>query len=189
VRHSTYSIAGRNGFRARPTKGHRTKRHLYALGRCGPRPLNIAISDSKRRPATIGLVIDRSGSMSPKRTDVISAALHFVLSTNPQDEVFVASFNDNVMRPVFDDDRDFTSDYPDVRQTLLDTRIVGRTARYDALVVALRHLKWQPFEGGSRSISDGGDNASRSTLEEVVRLANESSATLYTIGFYDAGQR
>src|SRR5688572_32893724 len=36
-------------------------------------------------PATVGLVIDNSGSMVAKRSAVISAATEFVLSSNPQD--------------------------------------------------------------------------------------------------------
>ena len=34
-------------------------------------------------------------------------------------------------------------------------------------------------------LSDGADNASHQTLEEVLRLAEKSSATIYTIGIYD----
>jgi VWFA-related protein len=37
-------------------------------------------------PVTAGLVIDNSGSMGSKRTDVIAAALLFARSSNPQDQ-------------------------------------------------------------------------------------------------------
>ena len=47
-------------------------------------------------PVTIGMVIDNSGSMRSKRSDVISAALAFVRSSNPQDQVFVVNFNEHV---------------------------------------------------------------------------------------------
>ena len=40
-------------------------------------------------PVTIGLVIDNSGSMRPKRSDVIGAAMAFVRSSNPEDQMFV----------------------------------------------------------------------------------------------------
>src|SRR5437868_5305230 len=43
-------------------------------------------------PVTVGLVVDESGSMRPKRADVISAALEFIKASNPQDEVFVINF-------------------------------------------------------------------------------------------------
>jgi Ca-activated chloride channel homolog len=34
-------------------------------------------------------------------------------------------------------------------------------------------------------LSDGGDNASRSGLDDVLQVAQRSSATIYTIGIYD----
>ena len=47
-------------------------------------------------PVTVGLVIDNSGSMRPKRHDVIAAALAFARSSNPQDQMFVVNFNERV---------------------------------------------------------------------------------------------
>lgn len=47
-------------------------------------------------PATIGLVIDHSGSMRRKLEDVIAAARTFILSSNPDDEIFVVHINENV---------------------------------------------------------------------------------------------
>ena len=38
-------------------------------------------------------------------------------------------------------------------------------------------------------MSDGGDNASHRTLDEVLQIAQRSSATIYTIGFYDETDR
>ena len=46
-------------------------------------------------PVTIGIVIDDSGSMREKRAAVNAAALTFVKTSNPQDQVFVVNFNDN----------------------------------------------------------------------------------------------
>ena len=47
-------------------------------------------------PVTVGILVDNSGSMSPKRDDVIAAALAFARSSNPQDQMFVVNFNDHV---------------------------------------------------------------------------------------------
>src|SRR4030095_4535040 len=38
-------------------------------------------------------------------------------------------------------------------------------------------------------LSDGGDNASRRTLDDVLQIAQRSSATIYTIGIYDETDR
>jgi Ca-activated chloride channel family protein len=46
-------------------------------------------------PVTVGLVVDDSGSMRPKRPEVISAALTFVQSSNTNDEMFVVNFNEH----------------------------------------------------------------------------------------------
>jgi len=45
-------------------------------------------------PATVGLLVDNSGSMRRKRSDVIGAALAFAESSNPQDEIFIVNFNE-----------------------------------------------------------------------------------------------
>ena len=47
-------------------------------------------------PVTVGLVVDHSGSMRPKLADVTAAARTFVQSSNPEDEMFVVNFNENV---------------------------------------------------------------------------------------------
>jgi VWFA-related protein len=63
----------------------------------------------------------------------------------------------------------------------------GMTALYDALVRALEGLR-----AGSRDkrvlilISDGGDNASEHSLAQVMKLAEQSTAVIYTIGLFDA---
>jgi hypothetical protein len=47
-------------------------------------------------PVTAGILVDNSGSMAPKRDDVIAAALAFARASNPQDQMFVVNFNDRV---------------------------------------------------------------------------------------------
>jgi hypothetical protein len=47
-------------------------------------------------PATVGLVIDNSGSMRRKRSDVINAGTAFVEASNPHDEIFVVNFNERI---------------------------------------------------------------------------------------------
>src|SRR6185295_2842734 len=47
-------------------------------------------------PASIGLIIDNSGSMQNKHTEVVKAALAFVGESHPDDEMFVVDFNERV---------------------------------------------------------------------------------------------
>lgn len=133
-------------------------------------------------PVTMGLVIDNSGSMREKRDRVTAAALTFVKTSNPQDEVFVVNFNDDYY---LDLDKDFTSDLRELKEALekIDSR--GSTAFYDAAIGSLEHMR-----KGNRDkkvllvISDGADNASRYSLEKTLQFAQQSDAVVYAIGLF-----
>jgi VWFA-related protein len=153
------------------------------------REQEIKVFQGEDSPATVGLIIDNSGSMTTKRRDVVLAARSFVAGTDEQDEVFIVNFNRRawLALPVA---VPFTSDVNQLRTALLTIGADGTTALYDALELALQHLE----KGTNRQkalviLSDGADNASLSTLEEVLKAAQRSSATLYTIGIYDREQR
>jgi Ca-activated chloride channel family protein len=137
-------------------------------------------------PVTVGLVVDGSGSMRPKHNDVLSAAQTFVQSSNANDEMFVVNFNEHVSFGL-PDGVPFTSKPAILQQAVAQSPITGETALYDAMAAALKQLK-----SGSRDkkvlivISDGGDNAStHSNLKQIVTLAVESDAVIYTIGLFD----
>src|SRR5215813_4463527 len=49
------------------------------------REQKIKIFQPEDSPATVGLVIDNSGSMNNKRRDVVTAALAFLDASHPQD--------------------------------------------------------------------------------------------------------
>lgn len=135
-------------------------------------------------PVTVGLVLDNSGSMGPKRADVIAAALAFARSSNPQDQMFVVNFNEHVTFAL-PADTPFTDDSVQLQSALTKFKTAGETALYDALAAALEHLKQ-----GNRDkkvlivVSDGGDNASHYNLSQVLAMAEKSNAIIYTIGIY-----
>lgn len=137
-------------------------------------------------PVTVGLVIDNSGSMMPKRSDVIAAALAFARSSNPQDEMFVVTFNEKVSFGL-PANIPFTDNLPQLERALSRIAPTGQTALYDAVAAALEHLKQ-----GTRDkkvlivVSDGGDNKSTHTLNQIVALAGQSEAIIYSIGIFDA---
>jgi len=136
-------------------------------------------------PVTVGIVVDESGSMVPKRSEVLTAALTFVTESNPLDEMFVIHFNETV-RHGLPDEVLFTDNRQMLRTALLSGVAEGRTALYDAIVVALRQLDMgRQAKKTLVLISDGGDNISKHKLADVVRLTEETSATIYTIGVFD----
>ena len=59
-------------------------------------PQQISFFTSTDAPASIGLLIDNSTSMSTKRERVIAAATQFAELSNPDDEIFVLAFNEEV---------------------------------------------------------------------------------------------
>ena len=137
------------------------------------------------RPATIGLVIDNSGSMRAKRRDVIAASLAFIRASNPENELFITNFNEAVW-PGLPPSMPFTMDSPLLEVVLSRTLARGQTALYDAISAALDHLK-----NGANSrqvlvvVSDGRDNASVTRLDQVLRRAQEAHAVIFTLGLFD----
>ncbi len=144
----------------------------------------ITLFSAEDVPASIGLIIDDSGSMRDKRADVIAAALAFASASNAGDEMFVVHFNEQP-RLGLSPSIPFTHDLDQVRQALLQTTPSGLTALYDALAVGIDHVSSGTCDRKALVVlSDGGDNASRHRLEDVVQMAQQSSATIYTIGIY-----
>jgi VWFA-related protein len=136
-------------------------------------------------PVTVGLVVDNSGSMGPKRAEVIAAALAFDRSSNSQDEMFVVNFNDAVWFGL-PRDTPFTDQPEQLKLALSSVQATGRTALYDAISDAAAHLKLGSHDKKALIVvSDGGDNASKHTLSETMVLAVKSDAIIYTIGLFD----
>ena len=54
-------------------------------------------------PVTVGIAVDESGSMRPKRPQIITAAWVFIQASNPMDEMFVVNFNEKPRRGLPDD--------------------------------------------------------------------------------------
>ncbi|HYL62680.1 MAG TPA: VWA domain-containing protein [Candidatus Methylomirabilis sp.] len=142
----------------------------------------VALFAHEDTPVTVGLLVDHSGSMGPKLAEVAAAVSEFARSSNPHDEMFVVDFSDNVYIESFDG-RNFTSDPKTLQRALLALSARGQTALYDAVAQGLEQL-----ELGSRDrralviVSDGGDNASRHKYYDVVTLARQAHAVIYSIG-------
>lgn len=136
-------------------------------------------------PVTVGILVDESGSMRPKRAEVIAAAVEFIKASNPQDEVFVINFNEKA-RHGLPDTVLFSDNINQLRAALWQGVPEGRTALYDAIEMALHQT-----DMGRRDkktllvISDGGDNISVHKLPDVMHDVLESLVTIYTIGIFD----
>jgi len=137
-------------------------------------------------PVTVGLVVDHSGSMRRKLPHVIAAARTFVQTSNPEDQMFVVNFNEKATLGL-PDGVNFSSSPQVLDGAIARAPTVGMTALYDAAIVALQRL--QPDARDKKVlllISDGGDNASRHSLAQLLQLAGQSRVVIYTIGIFDA---
>ena len=137
-------------------------------------------------PVTVGILVDNSSSMASKRADVITAAVSFASSSNPQDQIFVVNFNDHVTFAL-PSGTPFTDSPGILLHALSSIRAIGQTSLYDSIAAALEHLQ----RGTSDKkvlilITDGGDTASKHTLAQVIAMARQSSAAIYAIGIFDS---
>jgi Ca-activated chloride channel homolog len=156
--------------------------HVFENNRQQP----ISLFTSQDAPVTVGLLIDSSGSMGPNREMVIAAAMAFARTSNPSDEMFVLGFNERINRP-FPDTAPFTNELPTLARALgLAIKARGQTAIYDAVNEGLQYLKKGQFDRQVLvAVSDGGDNASSATRDQVLANAQASNAVIYTVALVD----
>jgi VWFA-related protein len=133
----------------------------------------------------MGLIIDNSGSMRPKRSSVESAALALVKDSNPDDEYFIVNFNDTayIDNP---HGKPFTSDIEEMKEALTRIDARGGTAMRDAVQ---QSIDWMKKAHKDKKvlvlITDGVDNSSdevANSLENVVRSARQSGVVIYCVG-------
>jgi VWFA-related protein len=147
-----------------------------------PQPLSLFQHEDV--PATVGLVVDHSGSMAARRLQVIEAAQTFVQVSNPQDHEFVVNFSNSVSLGL-PENVAFTNDVNVLLSALSTPTAGGQTALYDALLLAMHHIQKTPDKKALLLISDGGDNASQHKFSDVLRASQESNVTIYAIGLFD----
>ncbi len=136
-------------------------------------------------PVSVGLIVDHSGSMELKLPNVITAISSFAHSGNPEDEMFVVDFNDNVVIEPLGGEA-FTSNPAELGKAVEGISAHGRTALYDALTEGLNHLRLSHLQRKALIvISDGGDNASHCRRSEVLALARQSQVMIYSIVLED----
>jgi Ca-activated chloride channel family protein len=133
-------------------------------------------------PISLGVIFDISGSMSNKIEKAREAVVEFFRTANPQDEFFMVTFND---RPTLLSD--FTSSVEDIQSKLVYAKPEHRTALMDAIYMGLHQMKKANQQKKALLIiSDGGDNHSRYTENEIKSLVKEADVQIYAIGIFDS---
>ena len=131
-------------------------------------------------PLKMVILLDVSTSMRQKLPMAQEAAIGFVGSLKPGDEVQVVEFGERVLTLV-----EFTSDFDDVANAIRSTKVKGATALYRAMYVSIKDLEASRRDALDRRavvvLSDGNDTVSRLGFEDVKAQARRSNVIIYAI--------
>ncbi|MDQ2922283.1 MAG: VWA domain-containing protein [Acidobacteriota bacterium] len=148
------------------------------------KPQEITFFSDDDAPVSVGVIFDVSGSMSGDKVRRARDALSkFVQTSHNSDEYFLIGFNSRAQL-LLDKTRDGNAVLD--KMTFIQTH--GNTALYDACYLGVE--KVQRGAHPKRAlllISDGQDNNSRYTFNELRRLLKESDVVLYGIGILGGG--
>jgi Ca-activated chloride channel family protein len=147
----------------------------------------VSLFSAEDTPVSVAVAVDASGSMRQRIGQVIAATLAFAQASNPDDELFVIEFNDRA--------RDAGAaaaiparDVAALEAALWTLKATGQTALYDALMLGLDRLERAAWPRKILIVmSDGGDNASRARLDEVIARARRANVTIFAIGMFERG--
>ncbi|HEY6307665.1 MAG TPA: VWA domain-containing protein [Candidatus Angelobacter sp.] len=146
----------------------------------GNQPQEVKHFSSEDAPLSLGVIFDMSGSMSDKIEKSREAVIEFFKTANPLDEFFMITFND---RPELR--ADFTKSVEDIQGKLVYTVPQGSTALLDAIYMGVSKMKdARNTKKALLIISDGGDNHSRYTENEIKSMVKEADVQIYSIGIF-----
>ena len=140
-------------------------------------PQEIIDFGVEKRPITLGVLIDTSGSMKEEIGQVQGAAKDFVTSLRPEDKAFIVDFDENVFLL-----QDTTGDHAVLQASLEGTDAEGGTALYDALFVSYRKLRGIEGRKAIAVLTDGEDTNSAFSFKRVVELTRTHDVLVYSIG-------
>ncbi len=128
-------------------------------------------AEQSRHLRRVILIQDTSGSMRSGGKDISAEVIKsFVASATAEDQIGLVDFNDQYYLDIPPTNAaDFSDQYNSPRfQGKISPR--GGTALFDAMIASASFLEKEPQEGDSIVIiSDGGDNASRRSFQDVRR--------------------
>ena len=142
---------------------------------------NLALFSGEDAPLSIGVLFDKSASMSYKLGSSRDAAGQLLNALNEQDEAFLVEFADVAKVSV-----GFTENTAGIRGALKTAQASGMTALLDAVNSGLVEMKQAK---NSRKaivvVSDGGDNRSHYTAAQIESLVREADVQIYAMGVFE----
>ena len=146
-----------------------------------PQPIVTFYSDDTA--VSVGIVLDVSGSTAGILAREKAAVRAFVDHSNSEDDYFLAtvSSDPHVLADRIDDPRE-------IDRLLLWQKAGGGTALCDTVYFALHHARSRPQPRRALLvISDGMDNHSRYSRQELMREVEEGDTQIYTIALVPSG--
>lgn len=148
---------------------------LYLDGQ--QRPIQFFRQDLNT-PVSVGIVVDTSGSMVTKIPQVRAASAEFIRNLNDRDDIFMYAFS---ARPFLL--QAFTTNHEMVLSKLRLLRPGGQTALFDVILQGLNTVERGRYDKKALLvITDGVDDASAATVDDVVRQARRMGVLVYSIG-------
>lgn len=141
-------------------------------------------------PLSMGIILDRSGSMGERRPGVSGSRLESARSSAysclqdglREDEYFMMEFSDSTQLVA-----DFTNDISKLRENLLFVGAGGSTALWDAIYAGVDKLQHATHQRKALLLlTDGLENHSRYTLSELRGALRERDVRIYTVGLEEA---
>jgi VWFA-related protein len=139
--------------------------------------LALNVHDLPDEPATIGLVVDLSASMSTVLLPLMDIGSRIIQSmAGGRDKVFLESFADQprIMQPV-------TGSRAPLETKLLDAHAYGNTALVDALAFSMQQFTGATGKRALIFITDGNENASEQTAQACQEMSRAAGVPMYFI--------
>ena len=133
---------------------------------------------SEKSPLSVGIILDVSGSMELNIRTARNSVVRFLERGDAGDQYFLITFNNRTTLV-----QDFTPHSENIQSQISISKPKGRTALYDAVYLGLQKMREARQEKKALIIiTDGEDNSSRYTFNEVKEFVKESDVQIYVIG-------
>ena len=141
----------------------------------------IAVFTGEDAPLSVGILFDTSGSMDLKTDRSRGAVSEFLKTLNRQDEAFLIQFSDKAQVV-----QTFTGNMKEIEDSMSGLKTGGLTALLDAVELGVREMKKAKNPRKALVVvSDGGDNNSKYTAEDIKTIVKEADTQIYAMGVFE----
>jgi VWFA-related protein len=141
----------------------------------------IAFFGEEDVPASIGIILDQSGSMRRVLGSAKDLLRGFFNASNPEDEACLFTVS---TRPA--QISGFTHNFDDLQARMIFTATGGSTALADTIYSALVQMRAATLPRHALLIvSDGMDNHSRRSEAEIIAASVEANLQIYSVSIFD----